>query len=372
VLTLAPLLVGCAPEPVWSLPYVHTVVPWVRDREGYWYLFDTGTPRTQVTTEVAGLEPGEQVVPGWGVGELVPDEPIVVSDDLPALLGAAIEAGEIVNFGGIVGADLLYDQAWWMDPRSELVWFGEGPPGVRTEASVPARLVGEGSTCLADGPCVDFPRARILVEVQVEGSPLTLLLDTASTYVTLPPLVAERLGIDLFTLDFESEAVTVGQADVRLGGAGGEIPVAAMDEPIVEALVRLSLEVDQPVDGLLGHSLLRSFVLGVDPRRGELTLGTYTAGEWGSSWTWTTPGFFLGDGGEEGYPVLAVIQGSPAALAGISAGEILSSVDGLTPADVPAAEIMVHLTELGPGALVEVAWEGQSAALESSWWGRGD
>lgn len=242
------------------LPSLTSAVPWLQDPYGNWFLVDTGAPRTQLTTWVAGLPTGEYLVADGEVAELVLDAPLVVSDALPEdLLSAAAEA----PIGGLIGADVLLRQPWWRD--GEHLYFAEPPEGITLVASVPLELTGGGRTCLEDGLCFEHDATRLIVDAEIEGRTLTLLVDTGATWVTISGAAADGIGM-------ERELPLV-EAAVRVGEFGrDEVLVARADDELEEALVVLSTEVGRPVDGLLGQSLLEGYVVGISDQ--TLTFST--------------------------------------------------------------------------------------------------
>jgi hypothetical protein len=228
----------CVPRP-------DSAVPWVQDERGYWYLLDTGAPRTLVRPE-AGLE-------------LLETEP-VVTEALPEDLLLA-PTDELI--GGLLGADVLLAQPWWRE--GDQVYFGAPPEGLTLLASVALEPVGGGQTCLPDGQCYDYGATRLLVDLELEGRPLTLLLDTGATYVTLSGAAGEGLGLDP---ERELAELSARVGDLEQGG----VLVSRGDAFLDEALLHLSDEVGRPVDGLLGQSLLAAYVVGISER--ELTFST--------------------------------------------------------------------------------------------------
>ncbi|MEQ1567502.1 MAG: aspartyl protease family protein [Myxococcota bacterium] len=366
-------LFACAPAPEpepWSMAVVHSVVPWVQDSTGHWLLLDTGTPRTQVRPDVVGGRTGFRSPPGWTVGRFDPDE-VLVSDDLPQPMLEAEARGDIVGLGGIVGADQLLTRSWWLDPRASTLWVDQDPPGVRSVTEVPVAPEGVGRSCFSDVPCFDYEGARILVDVAIGGETLTLLLDTGATYVMLEPAAMDRLGLSVHDWDFGDMIVPIAAARVRLGDAVAEdVAVMVTPEDFAESLIGLELEVDRHVDGVLGHSFLRRYVLGLDAPGGTLSLGAYTAGSWDWRTHWVTPGFGVDDGDADCFTVRFVVDGSPAADAGLGPGDCVGAVDELRPQDVSADEVMAYLADLGAGAEVSVDWAGDDWTLENENWAR--
>jgi hypothetical protein len=214
----------CVPSP-------ESAVPWLQDDQGYWYLLDTGAPRTTVLQEFV-------------VTELLPEDLLRAPTDVP--------------IGGLIGADVLLQQPWWRE--GEQVYFGEPPAGIVQLASVPLAAVGGGQTCLEDGQCYEYGATRMLVEVELGGQLLTLLLDTGATYTTLSTVASDGVG-----LGFEPTEVSA-----RVGELEQEsVLVARGDELLDEALAQLSDEVARPVDGLLGQSMLEAYIVGISAE--ELT-----------------------------------------------------------------------------------------------------
>ncbi|MEQ1507010.1 MAG: aspartyl protease family protein, partial [Myxococcota bacterium] len=308
-------------------------------------------------------------LPAWGVGSLPRDGRRIVTDALPDRVLDAEAAGEIFGLGGVVGADLLSRQPWWIDPRGQRLWFVDPPTGIERVETVPVEVAGGGSTCLSDGTCFDHDPSRLLVEATIAGEPMTLMVDTASTYVGLKASVFDRLGIDPPTFDFGTAAFGVAGATVGIGGTEVDrVRIAEVDAATEESLVRLALEVDRPIDGLLGHAFLLGFVVGIDQEGGELTLSRYASGPWDPLPDPVHPGVSVGDGEGDCFAVRYLVVGSPADRAGIDFGTCVTAVGGRTPADVDGTTLMADLAALGDGAPVDWAWDGGAATLDNVDW----
>lgn len=366
------LLVGCQTPTPWTAAYVHTVVPWVRDSTGAWFLVDTGSPRTQLRTTVRDGPVGEQPAPGWSAAGITSDAEVIVSDALPPLLLAAEEDGEIFNLGGILGADRLAETPVWIDPRNEQLAFVEPPPGTVSVAELAVEVTGSGETQLADGTVVTWDRARMLVEIEVEGQPLTALVDTASTYLVLTPAAVSRTGTEFYSYEFaetpEEDGLELGFVSVDAGGlVVPDVAFTRATEALTESLVRLSIEVDRPVEALLGHTLWRRYVTGLDYRHERVELRAYDDGHWTIASHRVSPGVGLED--DDGcFRVRWVITGSPAEVSGLGLGSCVTRVGDWTPADLTATELLDALAVAGAGATFEWEWDGVSTLLESRIW----
>jgi hypothetical protein len=367
-LPLVVWLAGCQAEAPWTASYVHTVVPWVQDTTGAWFLVDTGTPRTQLRPSVLDLPNGEHPAPSWSAAEIVSDTEVVVSDALPSLVLAAEERGEIFGLGGILGADRLAETPVWFDPRAEQLAFVEPPPGTSSVAELAVEVTGGGETRLADGTPVTWDRGRMLVEIEVDSEPMTALVDTASSYLVLTPAAVSRVGGSVETYRTAESDLRLGYASVDVGElVAPEVAYLEAWEELTESLVRLSVEVDRPVEALLGHSLLRTYVTGLDFRRERLELRTYDDGHWKVPTHRVSPGVRVDDDGDC-FRVRWVIVGSPAEQAGLELGACVTRVGPWTPVELGADELLDELEAAGAGALFEWEWDGVSTVLESRLW----
>ena len=90
--------------------------------------------------------------------------------------------------------------------------------------------------------------------------PVRLLVDTGATYLSLPPSLAEELGL---RVEGEAELTLADGRTVMAGMALAWLEVAGRGS-IVQAAV---LDVDEP---LLGVMALEALGLAVDPTTGEL------------------------------------------------------------------------------------------------------
>jgi Aspartyl protease/Domain of unknown function (DUF4124) len=111
--------------------------------------------------------------------------------------------------------------------------------------------------------------APIMVTAQLNGVPLTLMLDTGADRTMLAPAAVARAGLDVsrgrpvrvFGVTGASEAYEVTLPRLDIAGARlGPVAVVVHDVPTPD------------IDGLLGRDLLTAFTLTVDPTSGHATL----------------------------------------------------------------------------------------------------
>ncbi|MEQ1500989.1 MAG: hypothetical protein ABMB14_02105 [Myxococcota bacterium] len=85
-------------------------------------------------------------------------------------------------------------------------------------AQADAEVAGGGETCLADGPCVEWGPSRLLIEVEIDGTPITLVLDTAAALVVLTPSALAATGASSSTYRFtDIDPQQIGYGEVRVG-----------------------------------------------------------------------------------------------------------------------------------------------------------
>lgn len=336
---------GCAePEP--KIPsraffYWHSGVPWIVDDDRLQYLVDTGTPRSFVVPSVAARDDDAfavAVIDDWDVQGLGAHAEVVITNDLPPAILPMTGPG----FGGILAADVLSQQAFMLDPTNgrfvldEDGHFDEWLVGTSAPTRVPVTVAGGGTSCMREQRCFEHDGHRVLVEVLIEGEPVTALLDTASTYTTMGRALFDRLehasghpqvsisrGWD--TWDFTRiDALSIGDA------ALGDVPVRVNPE-LDTALARLSVETGETVELLVGHSFLLYFMTGVDYPGSSLTLARYVDPPRIETEMFEGFGLWLA-GATEGHgsclPVIALAHDGPADLAGMDIGDCVIELDG--------------------------------------------
>lgn len=244
---------------------------------------------------------------------------------------------------GLIGQALLRDRVVVLDyasgtmallpPESHPV-AGTGPislglsPGV---VPVPFRLVGDGKAVL---------RARVGHHGGRGTSELILVLDTGATKSVLFGPAMDRHapgwrtwpalhGLGAPTLTGDAEASMVRVPLLELVASEGTVKRSGMDAAVLGGDLPRMLEaaVGGPVDGLLGYSFLKHFRIALDYPRGLLWLDGTRGGVPDRPEEYCQPGVQLESVGGS-VRVMAVASGSPAARAGVRAGDELVALDG--------------------------------------------
>jgi S1-C subfamily serine protease len=141
---------------------------------------------------------------------------------------------------------------------------------------------------------------------------------------------------------------------LRIAGDGRDLEVRDVDFAVMRSELSgvLSRAVGEPVHGLLGYSLLRRYRVAVDYPRRVMWLDPLPRGWDDKPYEYSHIGLQLErvDGAAR---VLAVADGSPAAVAGIAVGDDLLSVDGNS-ADQSDIVSLTRSLEGPPGTRVTI------------------
>jgi len=301
-------------------------------------IVDTGSPVVLLDPSTfvdAGLPDGGGAVPTLTVGALtfpgayVVGANLIASPDPSIPLGASLGCGILCNF------------AVSLDYRDATLTLGASspPPNVASPGtSVPFTLSGGGSVTISGvSGSVLFPPSRIVVEVTLEGTPHTFVVDTGSSFVTVRgslfrALVAdgrgEISGIGTATVGQQSSSAVTRLRSFGVGGASVAGLVAAEDPSIDATLDSVAAEVGQTIDGLVGGSYLRSFFVTIDYPGSALHLQGYTTG--GPTFdTFDRIGVALAPSSGATPPTVGeVLAGTDAAKLGVVTGDVILAVDG--------------------------------------------
>lgn len=334
-------------------PYSFSVVPWVFDAAGNTYLLDTGTPRSRILPRVFSLGEttlSEQMRPDLGIrGFSSAQQPLLVSSQMPAAITAAVQAEELTTFAGILGADILAQTRFAIDPRTRSLLFGtaiDSAQGIGAGVDLDVRLAGGGRTCIADGACFDFGPSRILFDVRINGIAATALLDTASTFTTLAPGLATRVERAGPTRIVEFERVVgdevfsgrlgdVAQIEFGTGHVFENVTVIVADDLLDTAMTRLHVETGERVEVLLGQSVLESYLAQIDIAAPSVRLYPYSPLGPRLARTPTHFGFAARRAGECA-TVTYLVRDTPVAIEGLEILDCITRFDGVLIEDVQA------------------------------------
>lgn len=276
---------ACAGHPSSAPLQAHTLdltmagLPYVRDAAGYWYVIDTGSPRTTITPEAAGAAPatrGDQRLPSW-VFPLNSGDVAVLVTDRPT----AYDQGVLRPFAGVIGVDVLADYTLTLDPRARTLTADPRPsPASASMLSVDGvERLGPGTFCIEDGQCAHFGPSRLVFPVSVEGVATWAALDTGRRRSTLTDALWRRLPRNakrsVLTLgDLRQARVLAFQ--LGRGGAGPTVSNSVVSMSDDEApFAKLQVETGRPIEVLVGQSFLQNFVARVDIAGAAIALTPY-------------------------------------------------------------------------------------------------
>jgi aspartyl protease family protein len=179
-----------------------------------------------------------------------------------ALLGRRLGAGEIVRAAAgwlaillvLVGAYAYRDELTGVGGRLVGVLL----PGV----PIPGRLAGD-----IDAGSVMIVRAidgHFAVRAEVEDVPLTLMVDTGASFVTLTVEDAARIGVDLSTLQFRMPVRTANGLMDAAPITIGRLAVGQIERRDVAALVAPQGALDQSLLGLSFLNTLHGYAISGD------------------------------------------------------------------------------------------------------------
>ena len=196
------------------------------------------------------------------------------------------------------------------------------------------------------------------------GESLTLVLDTGATKTVIfadaltharSPMKWKQLhGLSAPTLYGTEKTYLARVPTVTLVGgsdqvSADDVDVAVMASPLAGAL---SQAVHQPVAGLLGHSFLRRFRVTIDYPHRLLWLEPLDVSRDQRRYEYSHVGIQV-ERHEGALRVVAVAEGSPAAIAGVRAGDEFLAVDGTSAAALDVVSLSRKL-EGPPGSRVSL------------------
>ena len=284
--------------------------------------------------------------------------PVVTLDDIPALQLSSAMMDEI-GLGGILGGNVLRQfsiQLDYAEPMMHGFCLGctSGPrddvesPG----AAIPFALEGgsrgqQGQVQLTDTlmPNVGvIPPTRIPVTVTIEGVDHPFIVDTGASEVSVRSSLfstltqdgrAQLMNFGIETVEGGSTASVTRAKTIMVGGETvTDVPVMSiMSDPTDDLLNQIGLEIDPSganlIDGLLGGSFLRNFLLTIDYPNGQLHLQRYNTETWVDEFQRigidVAP---LPDSDKHWFAINIVYPGTDAAKQGLVAGDEIISIDG--------------------------------------------
>jgi aspartyl protease family protein len=169
-----------------------------------------------------------------------------------ALLGRGLGAGEIVrSTAGWLAVFLFLIGAYAY--RTELTGVGARMLGVLAPGvPISGRLAGEAENAVVIARGMD---GHFGVRAEVQGKPMTLMVDTGASFVTLTPKDAKAIGVDTSSLRFSMSIRTANGMIQAAPITIDRLAVGSIERRDVAALVAPPDSLDQ---SLLGMSFLNT------------------------------------------------------------------------------------------------------------------
>jgi hypothetical protein len=278
---------------------------------------------------------------------------------------------------GLIGHGLIRDRALWIDYQEHvLALIPAGSPDERDDASAigASRRLLRGTLSSAAVPVrFEMPRdGKVMVEARftpIHGGAatpwLTLALDTGASKCTLFEDAVEPLaktsewkpeihGLVAPTLLESSAARLCRVKKVEVHGASGIVAAPKVEVALIRNALSHELEsiAQETVHGLLGYTFLERFRIACDYPHRVLWLDPIPDFDRRHEEEPAQVGIQF-ERVENAVHVVAVIDGSPAAQAGIRPGDMLVSVDGAAAWPLGATELG-HKLEGASGTTVTV------------------
>ncbi|MFL5308301.1 MAG: aspartyl protease family protein [Polyangia bacterium] len=319
-------------------------------------LIDSGSPVVLIDPEFFNLPApatANDVQTHVDLGFLKAGATVVTIKAVPALQLSAAMMDEI-GFGGILGGNVMRDFSIQLDYAAPMMTgFCLGCTSQpRDDVESPGTAIpftlrggGRGPVPLTSTvqPTVSIPATRIPVTVDIDGTSYPFILDTGASEISVRTSVFNAVtadgrpkltGFPITTVMGDSGASVTRARSVTVGGeAVANVPV--MTIPGDDLLDGISMELDgsgrTQIDGLLGGSFLRNFLVTVDYPKGQLHLQRYMTETWqdefqriGIGLAQTPPG------SKHRYAVGNIYAGTDAAKQHLRVGDEVASVDGMS------------------------------------------
>jgi hypothetical protein len=275
---------------------------------------------------------------------------------------------------GLIGQSLFSASALWLDFASGTVAIIPVPTGGAPNASWKHRVrdsrAALGGAIAADAIAVPFELAgdgKVIVEVRLAdpgpghwSRPLALALDTGASKSVLfdselAPAVRHAaawpalLGLSAPTLFGSAEARVARIPELELPHATSRVRRSGIDVAIIGGDLgrRLSRATGFTIHGLLGYSFLKHYRACIDYPHRVLWLEPHVPDWEDRPFEFSQPGIQIERDGDA-LRIVAVVTGSPAAEAGVAAGDELISLDGDSASSLDVVTIAKRL-EGAPG-----------------------
>jgi hypothetical protein len=254
--------------------------------------------------------------------------------------------------GGFLGCTVLCRSVVSFNYRDVAFTLGRQPPppDLLPETKIPFSLEGGGKNELG-GVTVTTPPSRIVVKVDIEGTPHTMIVDTGASLVTVDEALFSSITKDgrpqlgggtACTPSGPSKTTAARVLTVSVAEAAVHDVVVAHDTAFDETLARISQDAGETIEGSLGGTFLDHFYVTIDYPAGQLHLAPYSDTSFAID-----PARLMGFGLKArpggGYMVADVVAGTDAASKGVQVGDEVLAIDGETLAPLSDTEATVLL-----------------------------
>lgn len=310
---------------------------------------DTGDPFLLLNPSAFPTEPAVGTVASVDAGtQHFSDVPVITSSQSPAGGDAA------VPLGGLLGCPVLCNTISNFNYRDFAFTLGSTPAvdGLLPEIQLDFAFEGGGEKVEVSGSQVTVPVSRIVVTVDLEGTPYKMIVDTGASAVSVSAAAFAALTADgrtqltageLQTASGTSIATYTRAKTVGLGAAQASGIVVLHDDSFDTNLATISSETGETIDGSLGGTFLEHFDLTIDYPNRTLRLAPYQDTSFIVDPA-ELVGFSIGTRVSTGYAIASVFSGSDAETKGVSAGDIVTAIDGQSVAPLSLSQMVVLLS----------------------------
>jgi predicted aspartyl protease len=307
-------------------------------------LVDTGSPLNLFGPDRFGVPGGQSRVGSVAVGGLtVLDVPVI----------GYLPGGGLSD--GILGGGTLCQFVTTIDYRAGTVTLGAVPdvagvesPGITASFS----LEGGGRGLFSTGDVVDFPATRIVVDAKIDGVAHSFVVDTGASFAVVRKSLHDTLvrdGRKELPVDVALVSGTAVANAFRLRTlevAGAVVPSVVAAYPGNDSLLdAVGQEVHHPVDGLVGGTFLREFLLVIDYPGRKMRLARYATREHvRDAFARIGASLVHRPTSTHHYQVDQIFGGTDAQAQGMKVGDFVVSVDDVTldPLDVEKADLALR------------------------------
>jgi hypothetical protein len=272
---------------------------------------------------------------------------VVTIDQIPAFQLTSAMMDTLGGFAGILGGNIMRQFSVQLDYAAPLMaGFCLGCTSAPRDdvespgAQIAFSIQGGGTTkvelgATTDSTTVTLPATRIPLTVTLDGTAHAFMLDTGASEVSIRGSVYQDLvsdnraqlagGFEVTTVDGPSTAQITRARTLSIGGE------TVLDPPVMtipgdSLLDSLSSELGYTLDGLLGGSFLRNFLVTIDYPKGQLHLQRYTSPPIPDEFRRVGFEITLNERGTA-FVVDRVYPGTDAASKGIIVGDVVTDIE---------------------------------------------